>query len=1074
MLKRILPIVLCLVTMPATSQMLADFETSGTIPVFSAEGESAVLDNPDKTGINTSDKVGYYDKLEGNWHYVSMNFTTPVEIGYNNTLKFKVHASQKGRVFAKFWNSDQVLIENWAPVWDFMPEANTWTECHMDLSPVLQKSFTKLQLAVCIDNNAQANVFFDDIELANPELADGFPKVLFTAAPTKITAGDSLSFDASASFDYDGSISSYYWDFGDGNSSVNQNVTYQYNNAGSYWASLTITDNEGKSSTDSTAIFVFGHDEKVSSLLWTSDKVAVNEKAEAIFQIKKAYSNVFDPDEVRVDALITLADNSILTVPCFYFINSYASNTQWLVDSSYQGWMLRFASSLEGDADVSIRISDSSETITAAAETIHIYPGSTRGIIRNDAVNTQYYRHAGGEPYYPLGINIGWNNINDYTRIINNLSANNANLFRYWHTPFAQQALEWKNDGFYQGLGQYNQQAAAMTDSLIELGFATNMYMQLVIFQHGMFSENVNEMWEDNPYNLANGGFVNSAEEYFYNTDCKNYTKKLLRYIVARWSYAGNIFAWEFFNEVQFTGVYEAQTALWYPGVQQWHSEMSRYMEAIDPYKHILTSSAADDMLADFDTIAALDVLQYHLYSNHVIEKQKELDYHFKEELSKSIINGEYGLSTDAEMTFEGQGHAIWNSLMTEVPHFMWIWEHYLNEKWAHLFHMPYRFIEAENMAAMGTLSPFGFSVNAGTELSTTGLTGEGYYSGYIYDMNNSGTISGAKLVLPDIPFGYYNLSYYLPVEDTIIEQKDTPFIQLSNKLDLPDFTGGFAFKIKYTGEYNLPIAIAGNDTATAPGVTLSFSGVNSVSPRPGSTLNYSWQILEKPDGSNIGISDQDRRDIEITPDVSGHYRISLTVNDGVQSSLPDELNISVSNRPVAIAGTDTTIDNSGRYYFFDGSQSYDPDGDKISYLWEIAEKPDGSSGSLLKYDQADAVLKIDATGIFKCTLKVNDGVSSSMADTISVQVIPVGIQQFTSPTVKVYPNPSTGSFWIKSNEFIDKVEVYSVSGKKTAEYCFKNQAHVHIANLQSNGLLILKIHSFSGVTVKPVLITLE
>ena len=68
------------------AQMLADFETTERSPGFYAEDSTGVVDNPDKSGINSSDEVGYYNKLSGNWHFVSIQFPDTAEIRLNNKL----------------------------------------------------------------------------------------------------------------------------------------------------------------------------------------------------------------------------------------------------------------------------------------------------------------------------------------------------------------------------------------------------------------------------------------------------------------------------------------------------------------------------------------------------------------------------------------------------------------------------------------------------------------------------------------------------------------------------------------------------------------------------------------------------------------------------------------------------------------------------------------------------------------------------------------------------------------------------------------------------------------------------
>ena len=134
-----------IITVISKAQIIADFETAETTPVISADGNIySVTDNPDKSGINVSEKVGYYHKLDTNWQYFIMTFPEPVNIGKNNTLTFNVHASMTGRIFAKFWSNGDILIEDWAPEWNFMPTANKWVECTMDLTPAMNKTFDVL------------------------------------------------------------------------------------------------------------------------------------------------------------------------------------------------------------------------------------------------------------------------------------------------------------------------------------------------------------------------------------------------------------------------------------------------------------------------------------------------------------------------------------------------------------------------------------------------------------------------------------------------------------------------------------------------------------------------------------------------------------------------------------------------------------------------------------------------------------------------------------------------------------------------------------------------------------------
>lgn len=72
----------------------------------------------------------------------------------------------------------------------------------------------------------------------------------------KPTANEDISF-IDQSLDPDGDIVSWFWDFGDGNTSTTQNVTHRYQALDTYVVSLTITDNDGATDTVSKNITIF-------------------------------------------------------------------------------------------------------------------------------------------------------------------------------------------------------------------------------------------------------------------------------------------------------------------------------------------------------------------------------------------------------------------------------------------------------------------------------------------------------------------------------------------------------------------------------------------------------------------------------------------------------------------------------------------------------------------------------------------------------------------------------------------------------------------------------------------------
>lgn len=77
-----------------------------------------------------------------------------------------------------------------------------------------------------------------------------------TASFTQSCTDLACNFDGSASSDSDGSISSYSWTFGDGNSATGATPSHTYSASGTYTVQLTVTDNEGATNSTSQSVTV--------------------------------------------------------------------------------------------------------------------------------------------------------------------------------------------------------------------------------------------------------------------------------------------------------------------------------------------------------------------------------------------------------------------------------------------------------------------------------------------------------------------------------------------------------------------------------------------------------------------------------------------------------------------------------------------------------------------------------------------------------------------------------------------------------------------------------------------------
>lgn len=84
------------------------------------------------------------------------------------------------------------------------------------------------------------------------------PVASFTFLPESPIVNESVTFNASASYDQDGGIVSYKWDFGDGNITFVSfpTITHVYTFDGTFTVNLTVTDNDGLTDSDVKSIKV--------------------------------------------------------------------------------------------------------------------------------------------------------------------------------------------------------------------------------------------------------------------------------------------------------------------------------------------------------------------------------------------------------------------------------------------------------------------------------------------------------------------------------------------------------------------------------------------------------------------------------------------------------------------------------------------------------------------------------------------------------------------------------------------------------------------------------------------------
>lgn len=182
------------------------------------------------------------------------------------------------------------------------------------------------------------------------------------------------------------------------------------------------------------------------------------------------------------------------------------------------------------------------------------------------------------------------------------------------------------------------------------------------------------------------------------------------------------------------------------------------------------------------------------------------------------------------------------------------------------------------------------------------------------------------------------------------------------------------------------PIANAGTDQSIHQTATVNLDGTASSDP-DGDPLTYSWQIISTPLGSTATLSDATAATPTFVADLGGDYVVQLVVTDsfGVASA-PDKARISTYNTvPFADAGPDQSVTLTGYTVHLDGTQSYDDDGDAVTYLWSITTKPATSAASLSDLYSVSPTFVADVYGDYTAKLVVSDPWVSSAPDTVLV-----------------------------------------------------------------------------------------
>lgn len=153
-----------------------------------------------------------------------------------------------------YLDGNLVATQNWSsssnPQYGHLSGAYTTTDNNLDVFINFKRNFHSF--------TGNPRAFLDNVSLDGPPPpAPNTPPTANAGPDQTVLVGESVMFDGSASSDPDGTIQSYDWSFGDNTpSQTGVTVTHVYSAAGQYTSTLTVTDNNGATGSDTLIVTV--------------------------------------------------------------------------------------------------------------------------------------------------------------------------------------------------------------------------------------------------------------------------------------------------------------------------------------------------------------------------------------------------------------------------------------------------------------------------------------------------------------------------------------------------------------------------------------------------------------------------------------------------------------------------------------------------------------------------------------------------------------------------------------------------------------------------------------------------
>lgn len=315
------------------------------------------------------------------------------------------------------------------------------------------------------------------------------------------------------------------------------------------------------------------------------EKVGRFEQMTLPIHVEATFDNPFNPEDVKVEAIIHLPSGKLEAVSAFFGQEfravSLSDEEEILLPVPGNPWKLYYRPREVGEYSVEVLAQDRTGMIRIDAGKFHAYESGGRGFLRIGTKNPRFFEFDNGDSFYGTGPS-GW------FRGPNFLFGGNPR----W-VPIAMMkayyARKKANGSNYEYLGSFHYGQLYLKGGFIDQQVAWKLEQTVRAMEDDgiywvVFYDDICRSYpygfDTLPYSASQGGPAKQIEEVYFNDDALQMQRHQLRYVVSRISDSPAILEWNCGDESQ--PVDRLSRAI----TRTWLKELQGYIRSIDVYEH--------------------------------------------------------------------------------------------------------------------------------------------------------------------------------------------------------------------------------------------------------------------------------------------------------------------------------------------------------------------------------------------------------------------------------------------------------------------------------------------------------